>query len=398
MVARRELLRRTALAVAGTYAAALPPSRFVGYAAPVARPMGQPVPDPAQLLYLPKDFSYSILIQTGDIMSDGQEFRPDPDLNVVIDLGDGTHYLVTSHEIRADLEYEGRFTGAISRLHLGPDSKVLDARLLTEGMRNNCSGSGTPWGTVLTNEEDPREPYDGFPDEGYIWEIDPRSGEKWRRDRMGRFSHESTAVDPVTGEVYLTADFRGGAFYKFVPDRLGDLSSGALFAFVAPQLSWVRIENPYLAHDEALAKGATRYNRDEDLEWGRDGKLYICETGNETGPVQQRDLFGRIRRFDPRTGESEVFVEGGVQTLINPDNITIDAAGNFFVCEDKSDPMLQLTGNNNVVQVTPDGQTSFFATLRGRREPSGVVFSPDYRTFYLNVLEPQGMVLAITGF
>ena len=115
-------------------------------------------------------------------------------------------------------------------------------------------------------------------------------------------------------------------------------------------------------------------------------------------PGPARDLFGRIRRLDPRSGEDAVFVEGSVQTLINPDNITIDRSGTFFVCEDKADPMLLLAGDNNVVLITPDGTTSFFATLRGGREPSGVVFSPDYRTLFLNVLEEQGAVLAITGF
>ncbi len=33
--------------------------------------------------------------------------------------------------------------------------------------------------------------------------------------------------------------------------------------------------------------------------------------------------------------------------------------------------------------------TSIFATLRNGGEPSGVVFSPDYRTLYLNVLEAE---------
>jgi secreted PhoX family phosphatase len=124
----------------------------------------------------------------------------------------------------------------------------------------------------------------------------------------------------------------------------------------------------------------------------------IAETGNETGPVPQRDLFGRIRRFDPRTLETDTFVEGGLQTLINPDKITVDRAGNLFVCEDKLDPMLLLAGDNNVVLVTPEGATSVLATLRGGREPSGVVFSPVYAALFLNVLEAEGAVLAITGF
>jgi uncharacterized protein len=399
VITRRQFLRRSALGVAGTLAAGLPPfGRPTARAAPVAQAPGPAVPDPAGLLDLPVGFSYQTLIRSRETMADGQAFPPNPDLGAVVDLGDGTFYLVIGHEIAADLEYEGAFTGSATRLHIGPDNRVLESRLLSGGMRNNCSGSATPWGTILSNEENPRGTYETHPDEGYIWEIDPRSGQRWRRDAMGRFSHESTAVDGAGGPVYCTADLRGGAFYKFVPDRPGDLGSGELFAYRADDRSWIRIENPYDAHAEALARGATPYNRHEDLEWGRDGKLYIAETGNETGPVAQRDLFGRIRRFDPRSGETDIVVEGGLQTLINPDNITVDRDGTFFVCEDKLDAMLQLTGDNNVVRVTADGATTVFATLRGGREPSGVVFSPDDRSLFLNVLAAEGAVLAITGF
>ena len=399
MLTRRQLLRRTALAACGALALAnLPPLRSSGVAAPRAQAFGPPVPDPAGLLDLPAGFSYTVLIRSGEQMADGLVFPPDPDLGAVIDLGDGTFYLVVGHEIRADLEYNGAFTGSATRLHLGPGNQLLESRLLTSGMRNNCSGVATPWGTILSAEENPRGTFATNPDEGYLWEIDPRNGEKWRRDAMGRYSHESAAVDPSTGAVYCTSDFRGGAFYKFVPDRPGDLASGSLFAFRAADRSWLKIDDPYSAQEEALAKGATAYNRHEDLEWGRDGKLYIAETGNETGPVAQRDLYGRIRRFDPASGATDVFVEGGLQTLINPDNITVDSAGNLFICEDKPDPMLALTGDNNVVRVTPEGATSIFATLRAKKEPSGVVFSPDQRTLFLNVLESEGAVLAITGF
>jgi uncharacterized protein len=399
MLGRRQFLRRTGLTLVGAIAAGLvAPTRWDALAAPSAQGFGPPVADPQGLIDLPPGFRYTVLIRSGDEMTDGRPFPPDPDLGVIFDQADGTTYLAIGHEIRADLEYEGRFTGSITRLHLGPDNQVLESRLLADGMRNNCSGSGTPWGTVLSAEESQREPYEQYPDEGYIWEIDVRTGEKWRRDGMGRFSHESTAVDPETGDVYCTADFRGGAFYKFVPERAGDLSSGTLHAYRMDTRSWVTIDNPYDAHREALAKGATPFNRHEDLEWGRDGKLYIAETGNTTGPTSERDLFGRIRRFDPRTLETDVFVEGGVQTLIMPDNITVDRAGNFFVCEDKAMPMAELTGENNVVLVTPEGGTTIFATTRNGAEPSGVVFSPDYRTLYLNILEAQGQVLAITGF
>jgi secreted PhoX family phosphatase len=396
MISRRQFIRRAGFAAVAL--ATSPVASPLLHVAAAREEVGPPVADPNELLDMPPGYGYTVLLRTGEMMSDGNPFLPDPDLGAVVDLGDGTFYHIVGHEIRADLEYEGAFSGSVTRLHLGPDNRVLESRLIATGMRNNCSGVATPWGTILSNEESPRGTFQSNPDEGYIWEIDPRSGQKWRRDAMGRFSHESNAVDPATGEVYCTADFRGGAFYKFTPDRRADLSSGSLFAFRTSDRSWIKIDDPYDAHAEALAKGATPFNRHEDLEWGLDGKLYIAETGNETGPVPQRDLFGRIRRFDPRSLETDTFVEGGLQTLINPDNMTIDRAGNLLVCEDKLDPMLLLAGDNNVVRITPEGKTSVFATLRSAREPSGVVFSPDRRTLFLNVLEAEGAVLAITGF
>ena len=43
---------------------------------------------------------------------------------------------------------------------------------------------------------------------------------------MGRFNHEAVAVDPNTGDVYLTEDRHEGLLYKFVPKIAGRLSKG----------------------------------------------------------------------------------------------------------------------------------------------------------------------------
>ena len=151
MVARRQFLRRTGLALAGTLAVGLiePVTRSMR-AAPLAQGFGPPTPDPAGVLDLPVGFRYTVLIRSGDSMDDGQPFPPDPDLGAVFGRSDGTFYLALGHEIRADLEYGGAFTGSITRLRIGPDNRVLESRLLADGMRNNCAGSATPWGTILT--------------------------------------------------------------------------------------------------------------------------------------------------------------------------------------------------------------------------------------------------------
>src|SRR5688572_23127269 len=99
MHTRRQFLR-TSLAVAGTIVAGLipPPQRDVLAAAPrlgapAPQGFGPPVPDPAGLLDLPTGFRYTVLIRSGDEMSDGRPFPPDPDLGVIFDQADGTTYL-----------------------------------------------------------------------------------------------------------------------------------------------------------------------------------------------------------------------------------------------------------------------------------------------------------------
>jgi hypothetical protein len=365
-------------------------------ATPIAQTFGPLVPDPAGILDLPPGFRYKVLIRTGDVMSDGNVFRPDPDLGLVQELGGGRRYLIVGHEVTADREFEGRFTGGLDRLLIGPGNEVIESRLLSQGTRTNCSGGLTPWGTVLSGEEFPRLPYEQFPNEGYVWEVDIETGSQRRLDALGRYSHEAALVDARTGAVYCTEDDRDCLFYKFQPTRIGDLTAGELFAYVMESKSWVKIDDVYRAREEGQAKGATKFNRHEGMVWGKDGKLYICETGNPALAIP--DLVGRIRRFDPATDTMETFIEGGLTTSVMPDNLTVDPNGNLYVCEDRSLPMVQLVGPNAIRVIAPNGLVSRFATMHNGWEPSGPAFSADGKTMYLNVLEPNGMTLAIEGF
>lgn len=150
------------------------------------------------------------------------------------------------------------------------------------GTNNNCSGGYTPWGTVLSGEEnfdnffvgknteefarytiknrptphgweevDPRFSAQnaGYENEsnrfGYIVELDPQdpTAPPRKHTALGRFKHEGANihVDPVTGEVaaYMGDDSRFEYMYKFVArdryiegDRkhnMGLLSNGSLY-------------------------------------------------------------------------------------------------------------------------------------------------------------------------
>ena len=131
------------------------------------------------------------------------------------------------------------------------------------GTVNNCAGGTTPWGTVLSGEEnfngyfdasgslDPRyatsyaryglngagrgwsaveerfdmtaEPHEPF-HFGWVLEIDPYDLEAWpvKRTMLGRMKHEGANVriaDDGRAVVYMGDDERGDYLYKFVSDK-----------------------------------------------------------------------------------------------------------------------------------------------------------------------------------
>ncbi len=132
------------------------------------------------------------------------------------------------------------------------------------GTFQNCAGGTTPWGTVLSAEENFQdqvyEPvmadgsaYDpsntpfllteftldgrantfGLPGNKYGWmvEVDPANPDDYgvKHSWLGRFRHEAVAVRAVEGKslaVYSGCDRRGGHLYKFVSsDAVSDVTS-----------------------------------------------------------------------------------------------------------------------------------------------------------------------------
>jgi secreted PhoX family phosphatase len=153
----------------------------------------------------------------------------------------------------------------LSELTQAPDTGLLRVTRfrpidLSEvaGGWNHCAGSTTPWQTHLGSEEyepDAAHPpnsaaldrylqamaayTDGKPgslnpyDYGWQLEIDVKNFQKVRvskRYALGRFSHEVGLVMPDRRTVYITDDAYNTAFYRFVAEQPGDLSSGTLFA------------------------------------------------------------------------------------------------------------------------------------------------------------------------
>ncbi len=361
--------------------------RAIGLAAvPESACFGPLVADRKKFIDLPEGFTYQVLLESGKKMTDGKPYPQRPDMTIYKSTGKGRAYLIVGHEIAADINPEWG-TGALTQHHF-INGRLERSKLIADGMRNNCGGSMTPWGTVLTNEEFPRDQKD-FPDEGYIWEVDPRTGHRQRRDPLGRFSHE-TAIVAKDGSVYMTEDHEDGMLWRFIPKEPGDLGAGTLYAYNRMRRFWAPISHPTDAHRAGIMADGTPFNRFEGMVMSADGRfLYIAETGSEN--ESRQDPFGRIYRMTLANWRVEAVWEGGAGVLANPDNLALDGAGNLWIFEDRFEVNLKDHGANQIWVLGAKKQRCLFARMaRMGCEPTGPAFSASGRELFFNTQCPSG--------
>lgn len=219
---------------------------------------GPLMPDPARLLDLPRGFSYRIVSQAGEPMSDGLVTPAAFDGMAAFPVRGRRDLiaLVRNHEIWPDDEVGGAFGAGHQRLTSIPGAKLFDVaadgspklggtttliwdmrsqRLLRShlslaGTCGNCAGGPTPWGSWLSCEETiEKDPPLVSRAHGWVFEV-PSSAtglvDPVPLTAMGRFVHEAAAVDPRSGIVYLTEDRPDGLFYRFLPNVRGELWRG----------------------------------------------------------------------------------------------------------------------------------------------------------------------------
>jgi secreted PhoX family phosphatase len=242
---------------------------------------------------------------------------------------------------------------------------------------------------------------------------------------MGRCNHEAVAVDPHSGDVFLTEDTGDSCFYRYVardrhPNRYGDLQKGGkLYAMVIDasasavcdgsplpvtgnsvdvrsgvqsflgqplKVRWARIEEPDPEQDtlrlEAQAKGAAIIARGEGC-WYGDGLIYFISTsGGDAG-------CGQVWAYDPRRETVTLIVESTSEgELDSPDNITVAPDGTLYLCEDGG-------GEQFVVGVDDDGDLFKFARNNyNDSEFAGACFSPDGKILFVN-MQSFGVTFAI---
>lgn len=408
---------------------------------------GDLVSDPARFLDLPRGFSYQVISSAGEAMEDGFIVPDHFDGMGCLALPGGKLALVRNHELGPDagrkgptggdrrrearLAARGAYDQAASGMVLpgGTSTVIYDPAsgrreeqfLSLAGTAVNCAGGVTPWGSWLSCEETIVSSPDTGLSHGWVFEVPAaRRGlaDPVPLKAMGRFRHEAAAVDPVTGTVYLTEDREDGLFYRFIPDRAGELARGGRLQALALQggitdcrnwtgnvflpgsshaARWIDladVESP--ADDLRLrghAAGAALFARGEGIHLGlgQGGSrefFFACTSGGA-------GRFGQIFRLTTGAGQPDrlnLFVESSDPEVMDyADNLTVAPWGHLIVCEDR-------TGNkvNHLRGISPEGRLYTIARLRADTELAGACFSPDGSILFVNAYAP-GRTLAIRG-
>lgn len=370
-------------------------------------------------LVLPKGFSYTVLFSEGDtvVTASGQtapaKGKHDFVSYIPIDKSSEHGYLYISHEARVASATLGDGGGGtvLEIKKTGGAWKVVGPKrnvnfLPVGGTINNCGGTQTPSGMILTAEE--MEPANNselsnsgksFTDlkdfggmkrhenMGWMVLVDPLKAEaKEKVYNFGRYVHEDAHCLPDGKTVFLTDDNCPAVLFKFETEQPNDYSKGQLFAYKQSadgnSGEWLKLpmDMPSLknARNVAIGMGATMFVRQEWID-GADGKLYITETGTDqidynawvkrggtvpnyleklkTGTNTYSDPYGRVLVLDLATNKIAPLVEGGSLKdggfFSNPDGMTLTTQNgrNYLVI------------NEDIIELTLDRVTPRAAAL-----------------------------------
>lgn len=345
-----------------------------------------------------------------------------------------------SWEVVKDSKYNRRID-ATTEIPFDWDEPIMGSKTAV-GTMSNCAGGKTPWGTILTCEEN----YDMFwgdrdragnkktsenqwdkiyplPPEHYGWvvEVDPLTGKSKKLISMGRCAHECAAVTMAqNGKIvaYTGDDSNNEHLYKFISNSDSSLSRGKLYVASFEKGQWLSMDindQPILkknfkdqteiqifAREAAKMLGATPLARPEDIEFDPlTGHVFVALTNNKSVNNYHGSILKIIETDnDPgaMTFKHETFITGGKDKGFScPDNIVFDPKGNLWFTTDMAGSSLNKgpykgLGNNGLYVFirsgTYSGEVIRVATAPIDAEFTGPCFSPDYKTLFLSVQHP----------
>jgi len=417
---------------------------------------GPLIPDPRRMLDLPSGFSYQIISQAGETMTDGFLVPYKADGMGCFEAGDGKVLLVRNHELSVtEMDYGpfglgGRLATRLDRslaydihesgmplpggtttiLYDLKSGQTLRQHLSLVGTTVNCAGGTTPWGSWLSCEESTlTSGLEVGKDHGYVFEVPSASttlAPGLPLKAMGRFKHEAACIDPRSGVVYMTEDVADGLFYRFLPNDRRNLAAGgrlqALGLIDAPEggdtrnfeelsfaprswksARWIDLDGVDNPNDDIRRRGHERgaalFSRGEGLYFGKGELYFACTAGGAIAA-------GQIFRYVPspvegqagerdQPGRLQLFVESAdTQVMDYADNLVVAPWGHIILCEDRYSDV----DRNHLRGVTPDGKVYTVGrnVFTGNSEFAGACFSPDGTTLFVNIQSP-GITLAVKG-
>lgn len=353
-----------------------------------------------------------------------------PDMLTVNETGTlAGRYLYRTHEVRpflydpncrpnvpasqqavSDFQSEGGGALTVIDLQTGA-TKLLLQRRDWEGLDGLV---WAPWGSLLFGEEaiDTEVPDPNVPNakSGLVYEarLDPQNPlqiiDVTARPQLGALAHEGLEID-AQGNVYVIDEYKTGSIYRFVPSKYGDLSEGKLYALKVDSetktgvAKWVTLDMNLAqvrARDAAVAAGATPYCRPEDMERIGD-TLYVALTCEDVRDANSTKGSGAVLAVT--LGEQpnvSYFVgagttipienrEQGITGLKGPDNLAAGPDGRLWIVEDNVPSDIWVAEPDRNGDGRADG-VSLFASLQDPwAEGSGLYFSLDHKTLYVNV-------------